>query len=469
MRRELLVITVAVIVSIASILLHVPTTPAPLGLGITYSDINAVFYMVMQDAVNYVNYGEPRIVNVTVTINGQTHNISTASGWNLSRWFSPEQASRFTETRTCPVPYLDYGFEYPPLVGLLWYASTCLAFTRNLPENYNASTLVALYNDLSITHYAVHAVVLASALVASAYLLYNILLKLNPDEAFKRTMMFILLPSTLVYTVYNWDILAVLFTLMSILFLLRAQEDEVKSPRWMFLSGLAVGLASSAKLLPVVSAVVVLAWLVKRILHREPRARTALLSYIAGGAIGVSPLLVLFVFFNHGFTWMLNYISSWQCENCIYNMFTHNVYSPLNRYASMAMVILATSVASIMVAKGRLSLVSGVAVSAASAAVFNYIYTPQMILLVNPMLLILLPKSLLPVIALADVSNTMIIAFFFNREILVNAISELGLKIREPANPFETSSIIQVFANIRNILHATCILSTWRKYRYLKI
>lgn len=76
-----------------------------------------------------------------------------------------------------------------------------------------------------------------------------------------------------------------------------------------------------------------------------------------------------------------------------------------------------------------------------------------MVLLDTSMLLIATQRRLLLLVALADVSNVLIIAFFFNREMVVSALHSIGVLYAEHASPFDVGSVILLFANTRNMFH----------------
>ncbi|MEM1618320.1 MAG: hypothetical protein QXE77_02045, partial [Desulfurococcaceae archaeon] len=81
-----------------------------------------------------------------------------------------------------------------------------------------------------------------------------------------------------------------------------------------------------------------------------------------------------------------------------------------------------------------------------SATVLNYIFTPQMLIAVTPLLLLALPSHQLLLVAAADVANALLIIVFFNRD----WVELLGH--REPISPFAPSSVVQLLANTRNVL-----------------
>ncbi|MEM2511816.1 MAG: hypothetical protein QXX61_01640, partial [Ignisphaera sp.] len=101
------ILTLALFVSATSFYLHMPEKPALLSNpGFSYSDIVYGLY-------------NPIFLNI-VSSNGLINNAAISE-----KWFNKEVALKLVRSRLCPIPYKDYKFEYPPIVAVFWYASTC--------------------------------------------------------------------------------------------------------------------------------------------------------------------------------------------------------------------------------------------------------------------------------------------------------------------------------------------------------
>jgi len=145
---------------VVSLILHVPSLPPFLGnWGFKYSDI-----------------------------------VSVANSLERpDRWFDHGKYLDFTARRGCYLPYVDYHFEYPPLVGLLWAFSTCLSGW-----------------DLDLRLY-IH----AGAIAAGYAGLLWALSKLVPK---RRLWLLLASPSLYLYAVYNWDVLAASLALLGVVY-----------------------------------------------------------------------------------------------------------------------------------------------------------------------------------------------------------------------------------------------------------
>ncbi|MEM4584195.1 MAG: hypothetical protein QW611_04390 [Ignisphaera sp.] len=362
-------------------------------------------------------------------------NVRVALLPSLHRWYSVEVVESFVSARDCYVPYLHYGFEYPPLVGVLWYISTCLAYTLVLPKAYTIDVVIDSLDRMVVIHYAVHATVLSICLIVSALVVVKLADELGVPR--RRALLFLLLPSTTIYAVYNWDLLAVTLLLLSLYSYMK---------RRYLASGILLGLSASAKLLPTVVGFVLLMKLVGEVFRGEAKLRVVA-EYLAGCVVGGAPILAWISLVPQGFKWTVNYISGWFCENCLYNMFLLNEYSHLHKwlfiYLSTPIILL---VGYISFKEKRIGVEVITSAVLLSVTVFNYIFTPQMVLLLTPVLLLAVPKIFYPLVVVADVSNAMIILTLFNRD----WVESLG--IQEPLSPFHAASIVQMFANIRNLL-----------------
>ncbi|MEM4430043.1 MAG: hypothetical protein QXM08_02655 [Thermofilaceae archaeon] len=391
--------------------------------GLKYSDVVSVFYGVVAEAVEYA-------VRRGFAVDGVVVHVAP----RLYRWFSGEVALAFASRRGCYAPYVHYGFEYPPLVGALWYASTCLAYTLVLPEEYTFEVLVERATALAVVHYLVHAAVLTASLALSAVVMVKLADELRIPR--RRVFLYLLLPSTVLYAVYNWDALALLPALTSI---------YLHAKRRHFASGVLLGVATSAKLLPAFIGAVILAKLTGEVARGEARWRDAL-RFLTGCVLGGVPLLAWVVLYPQGFTWAVNHIGGWFCENCIYNLVLLNEYSPLHRVFFLVLAPTALLATCYLAYRGRAGLATSSSLAMLSATVLNYIFTPQMLIAVTPLLLLVLPSHQLLLVAAADVANALLIIVFFNRD----WVELLGH--REPISPFTPSSVVQLIANTRNVL-----------------
>jgi len=391
-RAMALLLAATVAVALASFYLHDPETPR-LHLGLKYTDIvHGVF--------------GPRI-----------------HVGDISFWFDPGVLERLTGGgRVCPVPYRDYKFEYPPAVGLLFYVSTCAGITFTLPLVYSPEDYDTLMLDAVAIHYRVHALVLSAALVATA--VFTALLLSRWRLGLWRAFLLPLLPSTLVYSIYNWDVLAAAFLLASVYYYEKGRYE---------LSGFLAGLSVSTKLLTGVAAIALATALVAR-------GERGFYSFARGFLLaGVVPFAILYALWPRGFLEFVSHHSAWYCENCLYMLLVRDIWSPMHKVLAAVSVALVASAVLVIASLSPHRLRELLFVSVAATTVLNYVFSPQTLLLLTPVALLSLRGRLLPAYVLADIINALFI-FLFLWE-LVNG-----------GSPQTLSGVTQKVATVRNLL-----------------
>jgi hypothetical protein len=324
---------------VVSLILHVPSLPPFLGnWGFKYSDIASVAYSVIQSP---------------------------------DRWFDHGKYLDFAARRGCHLPYVDYHFEYPPLVGLLWAFSTCLSGW-----------------DLDL-HLYIH----AGAIAAGYAGLLWALSKLVPK---RRLWLLSTSPSLYLYAIYNWDVLAASLALVGVVY--------VRSMS--FLAGLIHGLAFNVKW---IAAGVAYYYGVALWGQKEWRR------YAAGAVLGaVAPMAALYLLAPGGFWQMINHHARWYCENCLYLFAVGDLHSPLHKYIFAAVV--GFVVALLTVLGRRIEERRALLGAAISLTVFNYVFSPQMFLFILPFGLMALSKIGLAVLWFADLANFGIMATWYYAE-----------------------------------------------------
>ncbi len=308
----------------------------------------------------------------------------------------------------CPLPYRDYFLEYPPLVGLLWLVSTCVGFA------VSGGDLLAA----GVVHYFVSGLFLLVFLVVLVVYLY----RLAGVGGWWRVLLFLLLPSTLFYLVYNWDVVAAALAVAGVYYALRGRLG---------VSAVLLGLSVEAKLLTFGVGLWVLGSLYWRGRRREALLFASV--FLAVSAAGFLALLPT------GWPWMfLGYHSGWGCENCIYIPFLRGKFDPLRRVLS---IFFTSSVLAYVLLGLRRRPWGGclLAASAMAPALFSYVFTPQMVLLFSSFLLLVLPGRLLPVLLAADAVDAGIILAVFRD-------ASAGV------DPFAWGSLTQALAMLRNLL-----------------
>jgi hypothetical protein len=421
----ILIVLTAIASGFFSTYIHMPSSPVPLGnLGLKYSDVvYGVFY--------------PRFLEL---------------GSSRARyWYSTEVIDKLVEGGVlCPTPYVDYLFEYPPVVGALWLLSTCTALT--LTPRGSGVSYVEFISAVAEVHFLINAVFLVASMALTSVLIYRTLGDSPGLRGVDRALLYLVLPSVLLYTTYNWDSLCSLLTLSSLVVLDR------RGYRWRFLAtGILLGLSIATKLLTAPLALVLLVYLLSRCLEGDGYGKSAihfLLGLLAGGGV---PYVVLLVVAPRAFLDFLTYHSTWYCENCIYSMVVHDIFSPIHRLAAATAVLtftLATAAAILRRSPGELSReVYDVALCAVGGAVvLNYVSTPQMLLLVTPLALVTLSGTDLLLYVLSDALNASIMLAFFSDEAIRATLSSLGVPVEVKYSPWTPDSPVQWLAYSRNIL-----------------
>ncbi len=384
-------------------LLLVVVTTAPLGLSIYLHD--------PETPVLAGNFG----FKYSDIVHGLFYPIFTGS----ERWFSAEAYREFTRGGyKCPVPYVDYKFEYPPLVGLLWYISSCTALC------YTSSFESALR-----VHYYIHSAVITLFHAALVYALYSLL---KTSEAGSRRLLRLLLllfPSTVIYSVYNWDVIASSLLLLGVLYTTREKY---------FTAGLLQGLSVSTKLLTIGVAF----YYATKLLLVEERGKSGL-RFLAGFTVGGTlPFTLLYALSPRGFVELVEHHTAWYCENCLYLAVIRDIWSEHHKNLFYLIVAVVTAVYLLYAYPWR-----GISardeykyifLATTTLVLFNYVFSPQMLLLVTPHAILALDSTTLLLYTVADVSNALIITTFFTHY--------------EPAPPWEFGSYTQSAAFTRNIV-----------------
>ena len=126
------------------------------------------------------------------------------------------------------IPYYQFTFEYPVLIGFLVYVVSSIRLY--VPDFSTAMNLYVLLMDVVLY-------VFATGTIVVVYRMTD-LLGVEKRRIWKA---FLIAPSFLMFTVYNWDIIAIFFTTLSIYYYLKG--GKVKS-------AISLGLGISAKLYP---------------------------------------------------------------------------------------------------------------------------------------------------------------------------------------------------------------------------
>lgn len=354
---------------------------------------------------------------------------------SIKEWFNDTAFRDFIKGEyKCPLPYIDYHFEYPPVIGFLWYASTCVAFsyTRILD---NAARL----------HYYIQALFI---------LVFTILCSITLSKISQRVSLgnlrylLLLSPTMVIYLVYNWDIIAITLALLGVLAFINKKY---------LLSGILLGASFSTKLL---TAGIAYYFFTKLVITNRDWAKTA--RYLVGFILtGVIPFAALYILSPRGFMEMLQHHASWYCENCLYMVLVNDIWSPLHRKLSISIiasyVLLLTLLLTPRNEDFSKSDLEYIFVYGSILVLFNYVFSPQMLIMVTPLAILVLKRELLVEYIIADISNALLIIAFFH-ELYIGG------------NPWTLGSLTQDFALARNILFLLILIQVtltiaWHKLK----
>jgi uncharacterized membrane protein len=310
------------------------------------------------------------------------------------------------------IPYLQFLFEYPVVVGLLVYLCS---LTRLFASSFSEAMV---YYTLSM-HF-----ILSLFTLLSILLLYKTCNFLRVDRR-RIWKCFLIMPSFLMFPLYNWDMIAIFFSLLSI------YSFIIEKHR---ISALSLGLGMSTKIYPIVMLPVFLF----EEKSRKDKALFFLTSHI--------PILLLnapFMILNFE-TWSKTwtFLAGWGIEDS-WLIYFFNQMDPIAHYVGFVVMLYLiykslaeTSKKSYETNAHRIverSLMMSIA-----WLIGSYIVTPQMALMLLPFY-VLIPKIPLGLAYLGDVLNALIIVFWFS--LMQNNI-----------NPLAPTSITQILATIRQIV-----------------
>ena len=270
------------------------------------------------------------------------------------------------------LPYVEFSFEYPPISGFVTYASALIG------------------RDLA-TYYTVFSIILLIAYLVTV----KATAEMAEEKGIDRQNLLIFLalaPSLYFYLVYNFDIIFVMFIVLSLLFFLR---------RKLFFSAVFFSLAALTKLINIVLLPIFLAF----IEGRRRRVYYALMSLVPFGVINlalfaINPKVMTETYIHH---------VKWGLENAWFIVFfpsegswdTAKIFSALLIAYGLFKVYLAEG--------GDIYERSFMAFSAFLLGFYKF--TPQMVLWLLPFLALMGRVS--PVFFIMEIANVGIILTWF--------------------------------------------------------
>jgi len=311
------------------------------------------------------------------------------------------------------IPYIQYVFEYPVIVGMLVYL--CSFAGRSLASSFSlAMTYYTLLMDFALYFFTIGTIIIV----------YKLITLINGEKT-RIWKYFIIMPSFIMFIVYNWDIIAVFFTVLSLYFFLN--EEKLKAAA-------AVGLGVAGKVYPILLLPVYM-------LEVKSWRERFILPLTTLGVFTALNLPFIALNFNGWLqTWL--YHASWGIEDS-WLIFFFNQMDFKAHYVALGVLIYLVYKALLETSKKNYNSKSERVIERSFlmnlAWLFgNYVVTPQMALMLLPFyaLTSFLPTTL---IYLSEVLNALIIVLWFTPEL------NLG-------NPLIASSPVQWIAASRQII-----------------
>jgi len=284
------------------------------------------------------------------------------------------------------IPYVNYVFEYPVLAGVIVYAASFIA--RAVTQDFTAGlVLYDLVVDLFLYVFTLITVIFLYRLTAR----YGV-------GSRRIWQAFLVMPSFLMFVVYNFDIIAIAFTVLS-LYLFVSERHSA--------SAVSLGLGVCAKLYPGILLPALLAGLPSW----RSRGKYAAIAAIVLAVVNL-PFMIM------GFqTWLgtWSFLAGWGIENS-WLIFIFNQMDPMAHYVSFALLLYA--IYKIMAETHRWSaptnekLLTRSFLLSLAWLLCSYIVTPQMALMLLPFY-VLIPAIPLFAAYASEVLNALILALWF--------------------------------------------------------
>jgi len=330
-----------------------------------------------------------------------------------------------------PVPFRDYFMEYPPISSGLVYVATVLSYTsyasglRTLDSvslSFSVFMTIASYISVYLTarrlisgpvtltplvsifiitmmsqiphvfFYTIAITVVSFLAVAQAHMI-EIAKRLELSTY--RTLYVALSPSMLIFAVYNFDIIMLALTLIGVEYFLFRENREK--------TGLILLGASVAT--KIVTAPAILVSVVAR--SRSIREFFEKELYVA--LIPSLAFLAVIAVSLNGFMSMLKYHSTFGCEDCIWLPLVGDLYSESSLHRIMYTVTLVVTVIIGLIISKRMTsehdLLKLFTWVLTGTVVFNYIFPPQFVIEILPLLALVVSEKLLLLLVVADVFN----------------------------------------------------------------
>jgi len=290
------------------------------------------------------------------------------------------------------VPYLQFTFEYPVIVGVLVYVSS---FSRALTGDFmKAMNYYVLIMDGFLFLFT----------IGTVLLLRKMCITLNVQET-RIWKCFLIMPTFLMFTVYNWDIIAVFFSALSIYLYMKANKLG---------SAASLGLGIATKLYP---SVLLPVYLVE---EKSWRERFKFIFTSLGVFMLLNAPFIILNFEKWLSTW--TYHMEWGIEDSWLIYFFRQM-DPFAHYFGLAVLLYLVYKGLIQTSKKLYEsqaerLIERCWLMSVAWLFGSYVVTPQMALMLLPFYALIPTIPLLPAY-IADVLNALIIVLWFTSSAII--------------------------------------------------
>jgi len=293
--------------------------------------------------------------------------------------FYSDIGSFFTRTWVASgqVPYSSSTafLEYPPVSGVLLYASRLIG-------GWVAGSVGGVYTGYYWT-FSVLSLGAAAVIGWSTWRLANALgTKLNPA--------YFMLPTMVIYGIYNFDLFNALFIVLSLQLFVEKRHDS---------SAALLGVALATKLV----AVVMLPVFLMELQGGKNRVRYLVISLVAAGIFFLPIALVNFGYFNQ----FLTYYNNWGLEDAWYIWIFGDSFSRAAKIFGLLLLIALL----LRVYTLKMPLVQKTFLALSAYLLSTYIYAPQFNLMLIPLVAVLAITD--PSLYLMEVFNAILILTWF--------------------------------------------------------
>jgi len=284
------------------------------------------------------------------------------------------------------IPYVDYVFEYPALVGIVVYVAAFIA--RSSTPDFSASL---------IEYKLIVDVVLYAFTLITVISLYRLTeqYRLEPKRMWQA---FLVMPSLLMFVDYNFDMIAIALAVVALYLFIRGRHSA---------SAISLGLGVCAKLYP---GILVPAFLAALPSWRS-RGKYALTATAAVAALNLPFMLMNFQTWSG--TW--SFLAEWGIENS-WLIFVFGQMDPVAHYVGLAVLLYIMYKVMVETHNRGISseerLLTRCFLLSLGWLLGSYIVTPQMALILLPFYVLIPSVPLLAAYA-ADTLNALIMVFWF--------------------------------------------------------